>query len=803
MLKNYLITVLRGIWKYKVFSAINIFGLAIGITCCLLILLYVQYEYSYDRYHEKVDRIHRVTLHGVIAGNEINSPTTPYPMAAALMNEFPEVESAVRFRKFFSDTLVSLNEISYQEEQIFHADPSFFEIFSYEFMAGNPQTALAEPNTLVITESTANKYFPTSEALGQTLTFNTDRDYLITGVIEDIPPNSHFHPDFLVSFTSDSNHDSPIWISNNIQTYLLIREGNSAAELETKLEDLIPKYIAPQIEQAIGASLEEFIASGGQYAFALQALADIHLKSQLQGEIEPPGNAAYVYTFQAVAVFILLLACINFMNLSTARSANRAKEIGIRKVMGASREQIAAQFLAESILISLFALLIALPLVALLLPSFNAITAREMSLNILLSIQSLLMMITFVLAVGIVSGAYPALFLSRFHPQEVLKGKYSSGAKSSWLRGTLVVLQFVISVALVAATLIVFSQLDFLRSKPLGFQKEQLLVIHRASALGDQLESYKNQIRQLPNVENAASTTHLPGVGGDQNVFMIAGRPAGETYLMATLTVGYDFIETMGIELVEGRAFSEEFGSGVPGYLVNETAVRELRLEDPTGTNIIEPNPNGQVNGPIIGVVKDFRYLSLHEEIKPMILRIGDFARFVVVRIQANSIQQTIAALEDRWRTMTSGQPFEYSFLEEDFDELHQGDRRMGEIFIGFSVLAILIACLGLYGLAAFSTEQRSKEIGIRKTLGASVSNIVMLISREFVLLVLIAIAIAIPIAYLAMNEWLQLFPYRIEISPLPFLASGVLALIISFTTVSYQSLTAALTNPVLTLRDE
>lgn len=803
MFKNYFNTALRGIWKHKTLSSINIFGLAIGITCCLLILLYVQFEYSYDRYHENQERIHRISLSAVLAGNELNVAATPYPMAAALENEFPEVEHAVRIQRFFQDTLVSIDNLSYQEKEIFLADPSFFDIFTYPLIAGNSETALLEPNSVVVTESMANKYFPGSEALGKTLTFNNESDYLVTGVIADIPANSHFHPDFLVSMSSDPNHDSPIWINNNIRTYILVRPGTNEEALLEKLQELIPKYIAPQIEQVLGGTLDEFLATGGRYNYGLQALTDIHLFSDLDGEIEPAGSATYVYTFQAIAVFILLLACINFMNLSTARSANRAKEIGVRKVLGAYQGQLVRQFLIESILISLIALIIALPLVALLLPSFGAVMDREMNTDVLFSVSSLFWLVAGAFVVGIISGSYPAFFLSKFHPQEVLKGKLSGGAKNSWLRGSLVVFQFVISIALVASTLIVYTQLDYLRSKPLGFEKEQLLVIHRANGLGDQLESFKTQIAQQANIESVTSTVDIPGTLSGQNVYLIEGRPAADSHILSTIGVDYDFIETMGMEIVAGRAFSEQFPSDGSAVIVNETAVREMGLEQPTETTLIAPNPEGNQSGPVIGVVKDFHWESLHQEIRPMVIMIRSSSRYIVVRIQASNIQQTVASLEDTWRTMTGGQPFEYSFADEDFDNFHQQDQRLGEIFMGFSALAILIACLGLYGLASFTTEQRSKEIGIRKTLGATVSNIVMLMSRESIMLVFVALIIAVPITYVTMNTWLQMFSYRVNISPTSFLVSGILALIVAFLTVSSQSVKTALKNPTLTLRDE
>ena len=803
MFKNYLSIVIRSIWKHKVFSAINILGLAIGISCSLLILIYVQYEFSFDRYHENLDRIYRISLHGSIGGNDINATTSPYPMAAAVANEFPEVESTVRLQQFFSEALVSLDDVRYRETEVFYTDQSFFDIFTVQFLAGDPSTALVEPNSIVITEAIADKYFPDVEAVGKALRFNNDRDFQVTAVVEDIPDNSHFHPDILVSLTSNSNHDSQFWINNNIQTYLMLRPGISPEQVNAKLQDLVIKYAAPQLEEGLGVSYQQFVDSGGSYGYQVFPLRDIHLYSQLEGEIEPPGSAAYVYTFQAIAVFILLLACINFMNLSTARSTNRAKEIGVRKVVGAYRTQLVGQFLIESTIITGLALIIALPMVALLLPAFGAITERELSMAILLNPLALALLVVFAVVVGTLSGSYPALFLSRFQPQSVLKGQFVSGTNGLRLRGVLVVFQFVISIALVAATLIVFNQLDYLRNKPLGFQKEQVIVIHRAGALGDQLESFRNVIKQNPNVINASSSSHIPGAQYDQNAFMIDGRPAQETYILARLTVNFDFIETLGIEVIEGRSFEEISGADHNGFIVNETAVNHLNLTNPLQTRLMEPDTDTMVVAPIIGVVRDLHFDSLHQEIRPMVLRIDDFTRFVVVRVRPENMQQTIAALENQWSTMTLGEPFEYTFLDEDFDSLHQGDQRVGQLFFGFSVLAILIACLGLYGLASYTTAQRTKEIGIRKTMGASVSSIVLLISRDFMLLVITALVVAIPITWFAMNEWLQLFAYRDSINPTVFLTSGVLALLIAFATVSIQSAKAALTNPSLTLRDE
>lgn len=807
MFSNYLTTALRGIWKYKAYSAINIFGLAIGIAASLLILMYAQYELSFDRYHQNLERIYRINLHGSMMGQEVNASTTPYPLAATLVNEFPQVENAVRVRGFYAEPMVQIGDLRYQESHVFHTDPSFFDIFSFEMLAGDAQTALQNPDSIVIAESIAEKYFPGGNALGQMLRFNNEDDYRVTGIMQDVPANSHFHPEILVSFTSDEDHDSQMWVSNNIQTYLLVRPGTNIDDLVDNLQTLVGKYVAPQIETGLGISYEEFLASGGNWGYGLTALKDIHLDNRIESPIEPAGNAAYVYTFQAVAVFILLLACINFMNLSTARSANRAREIGVRKVLGAFQSQLIVQFLLESILITLLALLIALPLVAAFLPALNGITDRAIDFSLLLNPVAILSLLLFAVAVGTVSGSYPAFFLSRFHPQQMLKGSLSRGGRNAWLRGGLVVFQFAISIALISATLIVFNQLAYMQNKPLGFNKEQVLVVERAFALGDQLDSFKTRIKQLPGVVNASSSQHMPGDQGDINAFMIEGRPQVESYALARFTVDYDYVETLGIEIKQGRSFTREYTGDHPGFLLNEAAVTELGLQDPLATVLLEPTGNtaelAMEAGPVIGIVNDFHFQSLHQEITPMVMRIDDFARFLAVRLQADNVQGTIQSIEDAWQEMTGGQPFQYSFLDEDFAALHEGDQKMGEIFIGFSVLAIIIACLGLYGLASYTTEQRTKEIGVRKTLGASTTDIVLLVAKDFMLLVALALLISIPVAYLAMSEWLQLFAYRIEIGPTAFILSGVMALIVAFFTVSYQSVIAANTNPSLTLRDE
>ena len=803
MFSNYLTTSLRILLKQKAFSVINVFGLAVGLAASMLILIYVQYELSYDSHNEKLDRIYRVSLIASVGGNDVEVAATPYPMAATLVNEFPEVETAARFRRFFSETLVGRDDIAYQESEIFHADPQLLDIFSFNFLAGDQATALNQPNSIVITRTIAEKYFGSQDALGEVLRFNNARDYEITGIIEEVPANAHFHPDIMVSFTSDSQHDLQLWVMNNINTYVLLRPDSNLADVEQKLSELVPKDVAPQIEEGIGTTFEDFLAGGGYWNYELMPVSDIHLYSTLEDEIEPPGSAAYVYTFQAVAFFILILACVNFMNLSTARSANRAKEIGIRKTVGATQLQLIFQFLTESLLISFISLLLALPIVGALLPVLNAITDRSMSFATFADPAFIGMLSGIVLAVGLFSGSYPALFLSRFQPREVLKGNLARGGGSIWVRGSLVIFQITISVALITATLIVHDQLEFLRNKPLGFDKEQVIIVERAAALGDQLEAFKTRIAAQPGVSSISSAAHLPREGGDQNAFQIVGRPASETEVLHRLTVSYDYLQTLGIELTLGRTFSREFTGNHSGYIINETGVRELEFDDPLEISLAEPDQDGLSVGPIIGVVSDFHFLSLHQAIEPMVLRIGEQTRYVIVRVTPGKIEAVVSELGDTWSEMTGGEPFSYSFLDEEFDALHQGEQKVGELFIGFSVLAVLIASLGLYGLTSYSTQQRTKEIGIRKTLGATVGSIIMLMNREFLGFVAAGIVIAAPLTFLAMSQWLELFAYRIEINPLVFLLSAVVAIGIAFLTVSIQSLSAARVSLSLCLRTE
>ncbi|MCH8874051.1 ABC transporter permease [candidate division KSB1 bacterium] len=699
---------------------------------------------------------------------------------------------------------MSHKERSFNEERVFFADSSFFDIFTLGLLSGNPKNVLSAPNSVVLTEATARKYFGEDDPMGRTLTFDDNTDYLVTGVSENVPENSHFHFDFLASFNSLPGSNSTFWVNNNLKTYIVLRENVLPSQLESKFPQLIRKYVAPQLQQGLGVTYDEFIESGGEYYYSLQPIMDIHLYSKLEDEIEPGGNAAYITIFSIIAFFVLLLACINFMNLATARSANRAKEVGIRKVVGSRQIQLIKQFLIEAALLSFIAMVVAVFLAELFLPWFNDLAAKKIEINYLSDPYLLPGLFLVTILVSVLAGSYPAFYLAAFKPIAILKGASTVGAtgRSPLLRKILVVFQFAVSIILIIGTLVVGKQMQYMRNKQLGFNKEQVVVIHRAAATGD-ISAFETEIERLPNVISAAATRHLPGQSMDVNVFKPEGAPETEGYLVNTFSVGYDYIETLGIELLAGRSFSRDFGSDSSAYIINEAAMKKFGWDEAVGKTIFEPDKAGPLIGQVIGLMKDFHYKSLHAEIEPALLRLSSFPTLVASSVSANNIQGTLSDLEKIWQEFAPEQPFQYSFLDQDFDKLYRADQQVGKLVGTFTVFAIFIACLGLFGLASFSAEQRTKEIGVRKVLGASVPNIILLLSKEFTKLVIVAFIIAAPIALYAMNKWLQEFAYKTDINILIFILAGSGALLIAYLTVGYQAAKAALANPIDALKYE
>ena len=802
MFKNYLKIAVRNLLRHKAYSLINILGLAVGMACCILIMLYVQDELSYDRYHEKADRIYRVVEEGQVAGKTSNAVVTPAPMGPALVNDYPEVINVVRFFSMMDEKLLITHEDRrFQEERFLYADGSAFEVFTFPLLKGNPRTALKAPYTVVLTEEMAAKYFGGEDPLDQTLTID-GKDYKVTGVLENIPSNSHFHFDFLASFTTlkeedTQGHQLGSWMNHSFYTYLLLAERASPTELEQQLPAFMNRHMGEQLRRA-----------GVSFTPHLQPLTRIHLHSHLEYELEPNSDIRYTYIFSAIAFFILLIACINFVNLSTARSAHRAKEAGMRKVIGAHRLQLIKQFLGESALLSFISLLLAMAFVELVLPAFNSLSGKELTLAYDDQMVVLAGLVGIALLVGVISGTYPAFFLSAFQPAAVLKGTLSIGMRGARFRKLLVIAQFAISILLIVATGVVQNQLDYIRTRRLGFDKEQVVVVSLLEEAKQKYEVIKSELSQIPGVLRATAAQSVPG-GFTPQWLIRAAESDAENIPMYMLFVDHDFIETLGIELAEGRNFSREYATDATrAFILNQAAVKKLGWNSTAGKELewlwLGDQTHVLKKGPVVGVVKDFHFRSLHHEIEPVVIHIAPgYFSCIAVRIRPGDVAGTLNDIEAKWRKLFPDHPLEYSFLDEDIAALYPSENKLGRIVGYFSLLAIFIACLGLLGLASFATEQRTKEIGIRKVLGASVSSIVLLLSKEFTGLVILANLIAWPVAYFAMKDWLEDFAYRIDVGIGTFVLGGVLALVIALLTVSSQAIKAALANPVDALRYE
>ncbi|MCL4707459.1 ABC transporter permease [bacterium] len=792
MLKNYLKIAIRNLLKHKVYSFINLAGLAIGIACCVLIILYVREELSYDRFHKNAGRIYRVGNEGRFGSEIWTSARTSHPLALALVQEFPEVQSAVRFYRLYKP-LVRVGEKKFVEPRFFYADSSVFNIFTFPLIKGDPQTALIQPYSLVLSQEMAEKYFGEVDPLGQTLSVAKLGDFQITGVLKNIPENSHLAFDFLASYETLRAQNDPnlmSWGSIVTSTYILLRDEHNAVQLETKLPALAAKYH----DQSEGATQRLF----------LNSITDLHLRSEINGELGERGSMATLSILIIVAAFILIIACINFMNLATARSLQRGREVGMRKVIGAHRLQLIRQFLSEAILLALGALALALPLVEFLLPAFNQLVGKNLEVEFAANLSTIGALFALGLLVGIFAGSYPAFALSSFKPVAVLKGQTKSRPTGARIRQVLVVAQFAISIVFIVSTMIVGSQLEFFRNKKLGFDKEQILVLPiQDRSVNSRYEAIKHELRQNPNILSVAAASQVPGAGEGNYYYNVEGIADGLT--LPTYFIDHDFIPTLGIELAAGRSFSASFPADATGaFLINETAAKQFGWDDALGKTV--DWDSGTKKGAVIGVIKDFHNQSLHEPIKPMVLQIFPEPLYVgcfVLRIAPHDIAATLAFIKDKWQAFEPQYPFQYSFLDEDFGRLYLNEERLAQIFRYSSTLAILIACLGLLGLAAFAAEQRTKEIGVRKVLGATVSQIVLLLSRDFAKLVGIAFVVATPVAYVAMSRWLQNFAYRAEIGLGAFLLAGLVALGLACLTVSWQAIKAALANPVEALRYE
>ena len=796
---------MRNLWKSKGFTALNIVGLASGLAVCLLIVLYVINELGYDKFNKNADRIYRLDADLFFNNTAFNSTNTPEPMGPTLVREYPQVLQMVRFSTQGGISIKKGDQTLMDKNAAF-ADSTLFKVFSVDLVEGDPNTALNDPNNIIISESAAKRYFNSAHVVGKTLFTDNQKERKITAVYKDFPRQSHFHFDFIKPFSDrwDKNPDG--WLSNNEQTYVLLKPGTSQAELQRILNATVDKYVGQQLQAFFHSSIKDLEGQGNRFNYVVTPLRDIHLKSNKSNEIEVNGDLTYVYIFSVIAAFILLIACVNFMNLSTARSANRAKEVGIRKVVGSLRMQLIFQFLTESVLLSFFSLLVAVLLAVLLLPVFNTLAGQTIPYGALFSSWLLPVSLVLVLVVGCLAGSYPAFYLSAFKPIEVLKGKLSKGFKSSWLRSSLVVFQYSISIVLIIGTIIIYNQLDYIRNRKIGYNRDQVLVLHNTWPLAKNAKSFKEAVQKLSGVQNVTITQHLP-TASDQSQngwFPDATMSVEKAVIVANIWVDEDYIPTLGMEMAAGRNFSRDFPSDSLGIVINEAAVKTFNLKDPINATIYRPTDDNKGQPyHVVGVVKDYNFSTMHEKIKPLLMELGNNNGGVAIRINSKDVRSVVEAVRAKWNDAVPGQQFTYTFMDEDFNKIYKAEDQTGKLFMAFALFAIFIACLGLFGLVTYAAEQRTKEIGIRKVLGANIPTIVTMLSKDFVKLVFIAALVAFPFAWWAMNKWLQEFAYRISISWWVFVAAGLLALLIAVFTTSFQAIKAALANPVKSLRSE
>ncbi len=810
MLKNYIVTASRILIRQKAYAAINIFGLTLGIACSLLILLYIADELKYDRFHTDSDRTYRVGFVGKFQDTEIYSAQAGAPLSRALTEEVPQVESTIRLQKW-NTYPVRFEEKAFTEKGFIAADSNFFEFFNFKLIAGNTKEALRGPNKAVITENAARRYFDykgpgDNSPIGKIFVGGSagELTFEVSGIAENPPTQSHIQFDFVLSLDSSPDARNEIWVNASYLTYFKIKPNAQVADVKSQLDYFVEKYMGGDIEKYLGVTMEQFRAQGNTIGFIIQALPDIHLNSRLRDDITPPGSIQYVYLFGATAIFIILLACINFMNLSTARSANRAKEVGIRKTIGAVRQRLIGQFLMESYLYVIIAVIIALAVVSVALNSFNLLAGKNLTVGMMYSPFFIGGLAAFIVLLGLIAGSYPAFYLTAFKPAEVLKGKIRAGMKSSGIRNVLVVFQFFISIALIISSMIVYKQLNHLQKVDIGFNKANVLNLLHTINLNPNAEAFRNELLQHAEIVGASYANRLPPNLDWNSVF----RPEGneQDHLFYMYFADQDHLKTMGYTMSRGRFFSRDFPSDSTAVILNEAAAKQLGWqEDFEGKSLV-----GYFNSPegttvhVIGIMKDFNFESLKNTVKPMAILLGPSPNYeMAIRVTPGNTQEKIKIIESLWKKYAPQAPFEYSFLDENFDAQFRAEQRMGNIILIFTCLAVLIACLGLYGLASFTAEQRSKEISIRKVMGATVGQLMVLLSKDFTKLVVISFLIAIPFTWYAMNQWLQGFAYRIGFDAFAVLIAGVLSVTIAIFTISFQALKAAMGNPVNSLRSE
>ena len=741
-----------------------------------------------------------------MGGQEITASATPSPMGSTLVKEFPEVEDFLRMNGR-GPTIVEYENQTFTEEHLIEADSSFFNFFSIPVLKGDPKNLLNAPHKVVLSESTAKKIFGDVNPIDKILKIGSDTvNYIISGVMADVPGNSHFEANIISSFLTNPGANSQIWLSNSISTYILLKPNSSYLKVDAKLTDLLIKYVGPEAQKLFGISFTDFVAQGNKYRFFCQSLKDIHLDTSIQQQFKAASDPKYLLIFGSIAILIVLIAAINFMNLSTAQSSRRAKEVGIKKIGGSTRSMLITQFLAESFILSFLSLIIALVFIKITIPYFNNLLGTSLTLGLIAKWYTIPALILFTVFVGLLSGSYPAFFLSSFNPYEVLKGNIKGSMQNGRLRRVLVVFQFTISILLIIGTLIMYRQIKYMLNKDVGFNKEQLLVINRAGALGTKTKSFKNAVKEIPGVINITSSYGVPGRNYSNNGYMIEGRK-DETFLIQTSYIDYNYLETYGMTLISGRSFNESFTSDQKACLINETAVKDFGINDMEKTRFIQPREDGKIEYlQVIGVVKNFNFESLRNPIGPFMfcLKTDDMlGGYLSVKISSQNYSNTISEIEKRWKEFTTNDPLQYYFVYEDFEQMYIQEKQNARMAVIFSILAIFIASLGLFGLTSFTVEQRTKEIGVRKAMGSSVTGIYIVISKEVIILVSISAILAWPIIYFIAGKWLENFHYRINLGIISFLAGFTIVFGIAILTISYRILNAARVNPAQSLKYE
>jgi len=805
MLRNYVKIALRNLFRNKLYSLINLLGLAIGMAACLMIFLWVQDELSYDRFHQNAERIYRVERKFDFRDMHGQAPITSGPYGPAMVGDYPEIENFVRLDR--EELSIKDHRNIFRKQPLIFADNSIFEVFDFRLEEGAPQTTLVQPNSVVLTRENALKYLGTEDAIGRSLTVDwngTLTDFQITGILEEVPHNSHVQFDMLVSLSTYPEERLSPWFNNFLYTFVLLKEGVSVEDLQGKFPALMTKYMAADFIAVVGTEAD----INDVFQLKLYPLLDIHLQPSEQFEIEPQGSLTSVYIFSAIALLILIIACINFMNLSTARANKRAREVGIRKTVGAVKRQLWGQFVGESVLLAVIALVLAVFLIGLFIPLFNAISNKSLSVTHLFHFGNWFILIGITLITGLLAGFYPAFYLTAFHPARVLKGSVLSGTGKSIFRRGMAVIQFVISITLIIGTLIIFKQMEYIQNRSLGFDKENVVIIPAESRnIRQNIEAFRNSLTQDTRIKSVAVSSSIPGSAMFSDT-VFKRDDSDDIFSIIYTATDYEFVETYGFNVIQGRNFSKEFSTDIQGAVIlNQAAAKEIGFtpEEAVGKKLFRYQGVTEfVESTIVGVVEDFHFKSLHRIIEPFLLiLIPDYFDTISVRIMPGDVRGTIDFILHKWTETYPGEQFEFSFLDSRIDLLYESERKIRNIFLIFSVLSIFVACLGLFGLAAFTAEERTKEIGVRKVLGASIGNILVLLSKEFAKWVLVANVVAWPLGYFVMNRWLQNFAFKINIDLWPFILSAVLALVIALLTVSYQSIKTSLTDPVDCLRYE